>query len=551
MGADLVNGAATPYAGAMFSWRLRTALLAALVTACTDEAAATGDASTTSGDASPSSTGVPPQPGSTDWTGYATTTTAPTEPTSTTDSASTTSTSEVDTTTGEDLVCLMPTDTAGEPASWTRSHGVPSEIIVPGQLIVAPDGSITTTLAFKGEIDLGDGPVATNGYTYRFLTRYSAAGEFAWSAHLAPANVDNTYRGEIRAWVMAVDCAGNVVVGGSFTGQLVIQGKSLTAAPGRTIAGDDIPINTDDIFLVKFGPDGLRRWARRFGDDREQRIHGVAIQADGTIIVGGASNGTLELDGSSDAPLNGALTKGDKYVGLLAAFDPDGRLVWKRTYTSTNDVALLNLAIAADDRISMYGHAGGDADFGGGPVVLTDDPNFVAQFEPDGTHRWSSRFFDKQHQPYNLGTDVTGGVVFSGSFGSNGFVARYDDTGQLAWNHDLIRAAQKDTFYVVSLIVDEEIVIGGGLQGSVDFGGGALVTPPDQQRPYLARYDLAGAHLASATQDHATWARFISGDRGPDGELALLGDFRGVLDLGDGPRMALGDNDIFIHRAQP
>jgi hypothetical protein len=546
MGAGLVNRAATPYAIAMSSWRLRTALLATLETACSDEAAAPGDASTTNVDPS-SSTGMPPQPGSTDSTGDATSTTPPT---STTDSASTTSTSEVDTTTGEALVCITPTDTAGEPASWTRSHGVPSENISPGQLFVASDGSITTAFAFKGEIDLGDGPVATDGRSYRFLTRYSAAGEFAWSTYLAPTNVDSTYRGEIQAWAMGVDCAGNVVVGGSFTGQLIIQGKTLTAAPGRTLAGDDIVISTDDIFLVKFGPDGVRRWARRFGDDREQRIHGVAIQADGTIIVGGASNGTLELDGSSDAPLNGAPTKGDEYVGLLAAFDPDGRLAWKRTYASTNDVALLNLAIAADDRISMYGHAGGDTDFGGGPVVLVDDPYFIAQFESDGTHRWSSRFFDKQHQPYNVGTDATGGVVFSGTFGSNGFVARYDDTGQIAWNHDLIRATQKDTFYVFSLIVDDEVVIGGSLQGSVDFGGGALVTPPDQQRPFLARYDLAGAHLASATYDSATWARFISGDRGPDGELALVGDFKGTLDLGDGPRIALGSKDMFIHRAQ-
>lgn len=523
----------------MFSRQLRTALLATLVAACKNETAATSSMSTTGADAS-STTGM----SSTDWT--ATTTIVPT---STTDPTSTTSTSEVDTTTGEDLVCLAPTDpaTAG---SWTQSYGVPSENISPGQLIVAPDGSITTALAFKGEIDLGDGAVTTNGYSYRFLTRYSAAGEFAWSAYVGTANVDNAYRGEILNWIMAVDCAGNVVVAGSFTGQIIIQGKTLTAAPGKALDGDVI-YSTDDIFLAKFGPDGVRHWARRFGDDRAQRIHSAGIQADGTIIVGGASNGTLELDGSSNTPLNGEPIAGDKYVGLLAAFDPDGRLVWERTYTSDYDVALINLAIADDDRISVYGHAGGDTDFGGGPVVFVNDPNFVAQFEPEGAHRWSSRFFEKQHEPYNIGTDATGGLMFSGSFGSNGFVARYDDTGQLAWNHDLIRETNTDTFFVTSLIVDNEVVIGGGLQGSLDFGGGALMTPPDQQRPFLARYDLAGAHIASATYDDATWARFTNGDRGPDGALALVGDFKGTLDLGDGPLMALGSKDMFIYRAQP
>ncbi len=241
-------------------------------------------------------------------------------------------------------------------------------------------------------------------------------------------------------------------------------------------------------------------------------------------------------------------------MGLLAAFDPDGVLVWKRDYTSTDDVALINLAIADDDRIFVHGHAGGDTDFGGGPVVLTNGPDFVARFEPDGAHRWSARFFDKLHQPDGIGADAAGGVVLSGSLGANAFVARYDQTGQLAWNRDLIRDAPADmgSFEIGPLVVGEDVVIGGGLRGgSVDFGGDALVTPLDQQHPFLARYDLAGAHLASQIFEDATYAWLISGDRGPDGELAFTGAFRDTLDLGDGPRPAVGKLDLFIHRTLP
>lgn len=204
----------------------------------------------------------------------------------------------------------------------------------------------------------------------------------------------------IEERAMAVDCAGNLVVGGSFTGKIVIQGQILTAVPGAE-EQIDVVHPTEDIFLVKFGPDGVRHWARRFGDERQQRIHDLVIQTDGTIVVGGANKGTLELGGEPIVS--------DHYVGLLAAFDPGGLLVWQRTYDSSYDVALLGMSIGPSDVMSVYGHAGGDTDFGGAPIVYVNDPTFIAQFEADGSHRWSGRFFHDKHEPYHVGTDAAGG----------------------------------------------------------------------------------------------------------------------------------------------
>ncbi len=511
----------------------RTALLGALVTACTDETAGGTQSGTTGSTNGIITTDTP-----------TTTDSATTDTATTADTTGTTGAWAPDTTTGEDAICIASTDsdTAADAASWTRSHGVASKWITAGGVRIAPDGSITASLTFDGQIDLGDGPVDTNDGRYHFLARYSATGEFAWSTHIGTAEVDGNIAGSsIKQRVMAVDCAGNIVVGGSFVGTIVVQGKPLTATPG-TEQEADVVFATEDIFLVKFGPDGVRRWARRFGDDGQQRIHDLEIQADGTIVVVGASNGTLDLGG---API-----VSDEYVGLLAAFDPGGQLVWQRTYSSNYADALEGLSIGADDRLSVYGHAAGDTDFGGGPVVYTGDPTFIAQFEPDGAHRWSTRFFDMKYNPYRVDTDAAGGAVFIGAVGDNQFIARYDNTGQLAWNHDLIPATKADYLSMIAFMVDDEVVIGGSLRGTFDFGGGALVTPPDQSHPFLTRYDLAGVHLSSATYD-ATRAGFSGADRGPDGELALIGDFVGTLDLGDGPLQAIGKEDMFIHRFHP
>jgi len=77
--------------------RPQTALLVALVTGCGDEAVTGAETS-----ASTTGTGTSLQWDSTDWTGDLT------DPTTAAGSSSTTGATEVDTTTGEPLVCIMP-----------------------------------------------------------------------------------------------------------------------------------------------------------------------------------------------------------------------------------------------------------------------------------------------------------------------------------------------------------------------------------------------------------------------------------------------------------
>ena len=131
---------------------------------------------------------------------------------------------------------------------------------------------------------------------------------------------------------------------------------------------------------------------------------------------------------------------------------------WQRTYSSTYDVALQGLSIGADDRLSV----------------------------------WPRR---RRHRidPHRIGADSVGGAAFIGDVGLNQFVARYDNTGQLAWSHDLVPAEGTDTVYLGAFKVDNEVVIGG----------------------------------------------------------RLCGAFVGTLDLGDGPLKSIGKEDLFIHRFHP
>jgi hypothetical protein len=470
----------------------------------------------------------------------------------TTNDTTTTGGTTDDTTTGgttggttDPFACIEPTDsdTAADPSGWTRVHGQADQYLLTRQVAVAPDGSVVIGFRFRGSLDLGDGPIDTGGAYHWVLARYGAGGELQWSTHLG-GDDDGT---SIEHMALALDCGGNLVIGGAFDGPIKLQGKTLQVVPGFWQEADII-YGTSDMFLAQYGADGQLRWARRFGDSAWQRIHDLDLQSDGTIVIGGANRGTLELGGA-------ALVANNKFDGVLAAFDPDGALLWQRNYPGPSDVAVELLAVGPGGRIAAYGHAGDVVDLGGGELPYTGIYKWVGGFEADGAHRWSRRFLDATHQAVHIGADAGGGLVLAGDRdppGSvlDGFVVRYDDTGLLSWYRQFDPApAPAESLQIGALAVGDEITIAGQLKGDLDLGGGAVNSPV--KTTFRARYDLAGANLGSTLFPGSDDTRPYSGAYGPDGELVLGGMFKGKLDLGAGPTMSVGKQDMFVHRFGP
>lgn len=522
----------------------RLGVLLALAPACTDDTASTAP----SADATLDSTTAPaPTTGMTapadDTTSGATSgvgpgaTTGDPDVTGSTGSAGDTTladtttagaTSGGSTTTGvdEDAACIA----ANDPSTWSLHHGVPGSWLVTNDLEVAPTGATIYTTDFKGVLDLGDGPVVADG-SYRFIASRTADCEFQWSTHLGGAD------GAIPRFAIAVDHAGNVVVAGGFYGEISSQSETLTAVPGR---GQE-----EDMLLARYGPDGALDWAHRFGDSMQQYFQDLAIQADGTIVVGGMAEGTLDLGGEpiiSDGP----------YIGVLAAFTPAGALLWQRPFPGVDDsVLFLGLDVASDDRIATYGLAG-TVDLGGGALIFDDNPNFVAGFEPDGTHLWSSRFADFNHMPRHVRVDGTGDVIYAGDYEPDdltldAFVARINDQGVQQWyrNFNPINDGKMD---IGGLAVRDEIVITGEFRGVIDFGGGPIL---GDNTVYVTRYDLTGVHLASEAFSGTSVQSARAAALGPDGELVIGGHFGGTFDLGAGPMIAVGQWDLYVHRFAP
>lgn len=432
-----------------------------------------------------------------------------------------------------------------DPTPWSVHLGAPGEYM--GVATVgARSGSVVYTTNFDAILDLGGGPIDPAGASHVLVASHAPSGALQWADHVGgPPQTTN-----IHGFDAATDCAGNVVLAGTFHGEITVQRTTLTAVPGVEF-DDGMSFPTVDWFVIKFGPDGALLWARRFGDLRSQRLRGVGVQIDGAIVVAGDVQGTMDLGGP---PI---VTAGPYPDTVLAALDPSGVFLWQRHVAGTKGTQFWRVDVGPDDRIAVLASATGAVDLGGGVLPYTGTAWVLAQYAADGAHRWSHRWQHPAHMPSHLAADASGGVLVGGYSvpGDDtfpGFVVRHDAEGVFQWEHVFLTAPNSPDRVVLSVLAaDHEVAVLGTLYGTFDFGGGPLsaVTPPTSM--FVARFDLAGGHLESAVFDATQEQVPFAAAYGPDGELVSGGIFQGTFDLGAGPMVNVGAADMFVHRFGP
>ncbi|GAB2671924.1 alpha/beta hydrolase-fold protein [Kribbella swartbergensis] len=218
--------------------------------------------------------------------------------------------------------------------------------------------------------------------------------------------------GEDRAGGIATDASGNVY-------QAVAVEGSLDGAP---YAGGK------DVALTKYAPDGTREWTRSIGTSGTERAYGVAVDAQGRVVVTGYTNGNL--DGS-----HAGNTTDDAFA---VQYDGAGNQRWLKQF-GVPGIADRSYAVAADgDAIYLGGYTKGSL----GGANAGDKDVFVARLDGDGLQVWlrqvGSAGEDKGMTVAVSGGSVyiagmTGGALGTPAGGVDGFVTRYSVDGDAAW----------------------------------------------------------------------------------------------------------------------
>lgn len=401
-------------------------------------------------------------------------------------------------------------------------------------------GGLVITGSLNGSVDFGGGALTSAGSTDVFVARYDADGNHVWSKRFGDAAAQTGVS-------VAVDAQGNVIVAGDFSGKIDLGSGALSSA-GST-----------DVFVAKFDSTGALVWANRFGDNAAQSVGGIAVDITGDVIVTGSFSGTLSTG------LGTLVSAGASDVFLLRLDGTAATAEWAKSFGNAATQAGVAVATGPSGEIALVASNAGVIDIGLGALTSAGgDDVMIAEFTDTGAPLWGKQFGSSNSQvPRDVTIDPSGNVVAVGSFqgqidfgggaltsagATDIFLAKFTNLGVHLWGKRF-GAAGTDTGRAVSTDPFGAVVVAGDFSGSVDFGGGTLVSAGGTD-VVVAKLDPLGSHVWSRRAGDA--AAQTGDDVATDATTVFLaGTFAGSIDLGLGALIAAGSTDVFLAALEP
>jgi hypothetical protein len=347
---------------------------------------------------------------------------------------------------------------------WSKRFGDASDQWDPCVAVDA-SGNVIVAGGFEGSVNFGGGTLTSAGWDDVFVAKLGSDGAHVWSKRFGDGDIQT-------ADAVAVDASGNVIITGILRGTVNFGGGALTSA------------GINDVFVAKFTSSGAHVWSKRFGDSNNQFSTAIAA-SDGSVIVAGNFQGTINFGG-------GALTSAGDYDGFIAKFGSDGAHQWSKRFGDASSQYVAGTAADESGNVTITGGFNGTVNFGGGALTSAGSYDiFVAKFMSDGTHLWSKCFGDASYQQgYAVAADASGNVIVTGylagtadfgggalaSAGGNDiFIAKFGSDGAHLWSKRF-GDANEQRAETVAADAASNVIVAGGFDGTVDFGGGALTS---------------------------------------------------------------------------
>ncbi len=337
--------------------------------------------------------------------------------------------------------------------------------------------------------------------------------------------------GQIRYEAMAVDGQGNIVVAGSFVGQINFGGGNILSKGGL------------DIFIAKYSSNGAYLWSKGIGGSSDDWAKAVAVDPSGNILITSWSgSGTVDFGGGPVSLV----------AAYLAKYDPNGGYLWAKAL-GTNIADGTALDTDSSGNVIVSGYFTGPCDFGGGPISSVNSGDaFLAKYSPTGGYLWALRaggssaygtqvgqvIVDHSDEivmtGWTTGAGSMGGVSFQGLGNNDIFLVKYSATGVARWAKSL-GGANQDRGRGVAIDSLNNIVLTGLLGDNATLGSGTLMGGGI----FLAKYSPTGVTLwsenfpppagASITLENGNAVAVDSGDN-----IAITGAVVGDANLGGG-----------------
>lgn len=297
-------------------------------------------------------------------------------------------------------------------------------------------------------------------------------------------------------------------------------------------------------------------WARAFGDGKDQGVVGVASDSAGNVYVVGNFQGSIDLGG-------GVFTSHGDWDVFLAKLDPNGEPLWQKQFGDQLTDLAGGIAVDPSGKVFVTGGFTGAVDFGTGALSSPGDSSvFVAAFSADGDALWA-RGFGGAGPQIGLGVAAgVGSVVVTGSYGGSidfgggpvisaggvdAFVLRLDSSGNTSWA-TAFASKWNEQGRGAAITPNGDVVVAGWFDGDLTIGVTGLVVdgPRDAFVVELGGVDASLHWVAEIGGLGDDLAAAVASDG--NGAAYVAGWFEGDAAFGVGTATAVGGRDGFVAR---
>ena len=351
---------------------------------------------------------------------------------------------------------------------------------------------------------------------------------------------------------ISIDSSNNILLSGTYDG-------TIDFGDGFLISG------TTNIFLAKFNSDATQiLWSVGFDDGQSGTTlmpSGSVSDSSGNTYLTGYFRFQTDFGGFSLTPVSG-------FDMFLVKFDPTGTILWAKKYGSFGNEEPKSIATNSNDEIIVGGQFVGSSNLGGSNLSNNGaDDIFLAKFDSNGNHRWSTNFGSSNSDGlldlYVEGDEIAITGFYKGAGADFGgtplsflgfediFVAKYRDDGD-SISHLFSKgfgSSVSDKGYGVAIDSSNGgVAVTGTFDGSINFGGPTTYPATEGGVDiFLVKLDNNGNWIGDQGFGDSLTFSIVSRDVIIDnqGDVVMAGDMSIPMDFGGG-LLSGGSQDVFI-----
>ncbi len=403
---------------------------------------------------------------------------------------------------------------------------------------------------------------------FSFSITLNAQGDLQWLQQISDVDDD------IDTHQMCIDPAGNIYVGGSFDEQVASGSPTQPKFSGIPEAA----LNEQNGFIAKYNSAGARQWISKFGSPHSTTGYSplAMTESGGFLYVVGSfqfsSSPGLDFDPGVGTTTHQSVASSGSDFFVSKYNTTTGALVWAYTGGSVGGGADLPRGVVVDNAGDIYvsgyvNNSGTPVDFdikAGTAANANGTANvkqlYLVKYDANCNFIWRNNILNSSdnsggsltYDAVNNYIYMTGGVgknagglnpkfpsvsggltTLNVNASDDGFVAKYNTSGDLQWVKNLAEGTSSNYFWSIDVDNTGNIYVGGVMQGTADFDptGTRNLTSAGSLDASFAKYDANGNYLWAYRMGSASFGEACYDIRvTPSGKVMMAGAMYGMAD---------------------